>query len=108
MCTAVVGCSNRLPRADFHLIPVDTTDGSKRFRYEYRAPDRRVPVPLDPAGVTRAPVQSATFTQLERELEDAIEHSGYCRDGYFVYDRTFDGVTYALLGECNDAADRGG
>jgi len=40
----------------------------------------------------------------QQRLDNRIEVSQYCREGYFVLEKDFSGVIYTVRGECNESA----
>ena len=74
-------------------------DGSKRFFFE---------VSFGRSGGQdegRGRNRNLTPQEMESGLEGYFELNPFCEDGYFVYDRGFNGSAYTMLGECQESAE---
>lgn len=74
-------------------------DGSKRFVFEVNfgpSADRE-------GG--RGRERSLSPSDMELGLEGYFELHPFCEEGYFVYDRGFNGSAYTMLGECQESAE---
>jgi len=40
----------------------------------------------------------------QEKFENRLEHSQYCREGYFIIEKSFVGSIFTLKGECNESA----
>ena len=87
---------------------------SKMFVYRLRWPEEHIPNPIrvvnsstgNPAPVTQGGVDISRSTP-ERLYENAayvVQHSGYCREGFFELDRSISRYHLWLKGECKEGA----
>lgn len=89
------------------LKPVETADLSKRFTYGYAI---RGPGGGQQGGGSESSSRNGqsrerpgSFEDMREELENTMAVIGYCTEGYFVYDETFNGNQYLLHGECQES-----
>lgn len=72
-------------------------DGSKRFLFE---------VNLGPGSrSSRDDNRPLGPTQIENSLDSYFEQYPFCDEGYFLYDRGFNGSAYTIRGECQESAE---
>lgn len=87
---------------------------SKMFVYRLRWPEEHIPNPIrvvnsstgNSAPVTQGGVDISRSTP-ERLYENAayvVQHSGYCREGFFELDRSISRYHLWLKGECKEGA----
>lgn len=99
----VTGCIGQVdpPGVISRLVEGD----AKRFVYTVsgRPQGGRSVEQLEASSTGRSGSRNLSFDQLEDYLEDKMKLDGFCTQGYFVYDRQYDGRDYRLLGECNES-----
>lgn len=89
---SLFACSSPSVSDRYDLQTLDSEDASKRFTYGFSA-----------RGQDRDRSRAASVADMRRELENYMAATGYCEQGYFIYDETFDGAEYLLHGECQES-----
>ena len=85
----------------YEFYEIESANNSKLFEYRFIVdPNQRRPEtskkPAPRGGVV-------SFGHMRQELKKYMEAFPYCTEGYFVYDESFDGQEYKLLGECQES-----
>ena len=91
-----VGVTNFTPSISHQIA----TDGSKRFRFEVHK-DMDQEMIRSSRGRYNAARFASAFDDL---LEQELNNTRYCRDGYFVIDRLDHPRDAFIFGECNEGA----
>lgn len=102
----LVACGSRdpsamLPPADESLMVEITDDGTKFFTFRREYTDG-----LFGVGASMQTSPRALRADVRPRIEQVLEHTGYCRDGYFELYRERDPGVLAVRGECRDSATR--
>ena len=109
VCFALVvlmlqSCASQTLSSKYQLKAVETEDDSKRFTYGFNIAGFGSSLGGEgPNPSANARARSANFEEMRKELETYMQVTGYCADGYFVYDETFNGREYLLYGECQES-----
>lgn len=100
-CLSLTACASTGVSDLYEFYTVESTNDSKLFGYRFVVdPTERQPgtsKKILPRGF------NVSFADMRDELEKYMESFPYCRDGYFVYDESFDGQRYILHGECQES-----
>lgn len=106
--SGLLGCASSSVSDRYQFESLDTEDSSKRFTYSAFirgvggvAQEQGAGQAQGTAGPARA--RSVNVEDMKKELEGYMAVTGYCGQGYFIYDETFDGVEYLLHGECQES-----
>jgi len=91
--------SAMLPPADESLIVDITDDGSKFFTFRREYTDG-----LFGVGGSVQTNPRALRADVGPRIEQVLEYTGYCREGYFELYRERDPGVLAVRGECRDSA----
>lgn len=88
-------------------------DTSKMFTYRLAWPEDQIPSTVRLAregssggGYKRGGVDigSGTYARLQENAAYAVEHAGYCREGFFELDKRVSRYQLWIRGECKEAA----
>lgn len=97
----LVSCVSNPVSDLYEFYEIESGTDSKLFGYRFV---------IDPAerqpGTSRRLMPNGfnvNFADMRDELSKYMEVFPYCREGYFVYDESFDGQRYILLGECQES-----
>ena len=97
----LTACASNQVSDLYEFAVVDSETDSKLFEYSFVVdPNQRQPgtskklLPRDFA---------VSFGDMREELRKYMQAFPYCTQGYFVYDESFDGQKYRLLGECQES-----
>ena len=108
LVSILVSCASKKVSDQYQLQSVESADSSKRFTYGFYVQRLGVGSPsLD--GENRGSIrsrprdQTANFEEMRQELKNYMAITGYCSEGYFIYDETFNGSQYLLHGECQES-----
>lgn len=87
---------------------------SKMFTYRLRWPEEHIPSHIQIARSGGSPgkefarggidVGRSTYDRLLENTAYVVEHSGYCREGFFELDRSISRYHLWVRGECKDSA----
>lgn len=103
LCIAA-GCAHR--QADIRALELQTriTEGGLKL-FELTFPMQSQPMTL-PTGSERPPKKrpETNARQMQSMLDEVMEQSQYCRDGYVLLGRYAGETTRRLRGECKDRA----
>ncbi|WP_331346189.1 hypothetical protein [Cellvibrio sp. UBA7661] len=119
MMFMVAGCSNSgrsyvdsemAETLEVEILP----NASKMFTYRLRWPEKHIPSHIQIARNGNNPergfaqggvdVGRGTYERLLANTAYVVEHSGYCRDGFFELDRSISRYHLWVRGECKDSA----
>ena len=101
LCAILCSCASSRVSNLYEFYEIESKGESKFFGYRFV---------LDPA--QRQPGTSGrsipdhfaiSFDDMRKELKKYMAVYPYCTEGYFVYDESFDGQRYRLLGECQES-----
>ena len=98
LMAGVAGCSTRLPQLQFatHI----TEDGYKLFQIAYPAPQKPIRLP----GESTRQQKPINEKRWRAALDQTLEKSGYCREGYVLLGRYAGESVNRLRGECRELA----
>lgn len=103
-CMVVLtGCASPKISPKYQLKTVATEDDSKRFTYGFFAKGPGGGPGSQPSARGGTRDRGVNFRDMREELGVYMEITGYCSDGYFIYDETFNGREYLLHGECQES-----
>lgn len=116
----LVGCSSNNGRSYVETEMAETLEveilpnTSKMFTYRLRWPEDRIPSHIHVARGGNNPGREFsrggvdlgrdTYERLLANTAYVVEHSGYCRDGFFELDRSISRYHLWVRGECKDSA----
>jgi hypothetical protein len=121
-CIAAVGCSSNKPRhpeIKEEFSTRITEDGSKLFTYTATLPERKGkqrnmgPPPGGGQGRGGPPPGESSSGKggkngksdpLTQGIDNKLAETGYCREGYFTWEKTISRGTLTVNGECREAA----
>jgi len=110
MLMTLSACATKVASDRYNFSAIDSQDNSKRFTYGFsvrRAADGSSSTDGEPRVSSRPRRQeSADFMKMRDALENYMEDYQYCKEGYFVYNETFDGRHFLLHGECQESLTR--
>lgn len=95
----LASCASNQVSDLYEFYEVESDDERKLFGYRFV---------LDPAQrrpeTNKRPVRGGiSFADMREELNKYMELFPYCREGFFVYDESFNGQRYILRGECQES-----
>lgn len=105
-CTLLIplvltGCATNKVSDLYEFYEVESKGESKLFGYRFVIdPNQRQPGTSKRLTPNRFAI---SFDDMREELENYMDVFPYCTEGYFVYDESFDGQKYTLLGECQES-----
>ena len=120
MAMSMLGCSTNNGRSYVDSGMAETLEieilpnTSKMFTYRLRMPETQVPSHINVARGDNRPGREFarggidmgrdTYDRLMTNTGYVVEHSGYCRDGFFELDRKISRYDLWVRGECKDGA----
>ena len=98
-----VACSSNPLKGHHQFDTLITSDGHKLFELVFAAPARDL-LQSTRSGNRPPPSDTLSLRHQVNLLEDELEVSGFCRDGYFLLGRYAGETQKRLRGECKDIA----
>lgn len=106
LCCLAAGCAHKKSQLSALELQTRITEGGlKLFELTFPMPSRPMTLPTGSERPReRRPENEHTTRQMQKMLDEVMEQSQYCRDGYVLLGRYAGETTRRLRGECKDRA----